>query len=445
MDQTTSPTPALLRLADRIQTSGKPAADRATAAMCFVDTIACIRAGFDQPQPARVLAALGPLGPITGGTLALYLGTAAHALDYDDYEEPGSTHPSAVIVPALLSLCLTQSFSVDAVLRAYVAGYEAILTLGRVLGYGHYQAGWHATSTLAGVGAAAGSARLLGLGTEQVASAMSIAMSQSAGLKQQFGSDTKALHAGFAARVGLEAAVLARAGISASMEAAEGNRGFVGLYGTESSPGWPMIEREGWPDIARYPPFRKAAPCCGYTLRAIDAALAIAAQDGFEAAKIAGITVDIAQPYHDVAGFRAPKSGHEARFSISWCIAVALARGAVLPADFSVQSLDDPLLRTLEASVVTRPYPLAPGQGDMSVDAPDTLTVTLSDGRVFVRTAAVPRGGPGLPFSREDMLAKTAGCGMSGDVTLAFLDADTSATFDPRPLLGPALAVTAET
>ncbi len=95
---------------------------------------------------------------------ALINGTAAHCLDFDDNFHPARAHASAVLVPALLSVATSSDeFSGHMMVRAYLAGLEAQASIGFGVIPSHYNRGWHGTSTIGCVGAAAGVAVLLGL------------------------------------------------------------------------------------------------------------------------------------------------------------------------------------------------------------------------------------------------------------------------------------------
>ncbi len=425
------PDARLLQMAERVLGAAPPQAARLIARESFLDSAACIRAGWSSPQ-RRAVSQMLQLSENKGASgLALLWGTAAHALDFDDFEEPGSTHPSAVLVPAILAMTARRTVTLGQMESAYVAGYEVILALGLALGYGHYIAGWHATSTLAGIGAAAAVAYLLELTVDQTASALSLAMTQAAGMKAQFGTDAKALHAGLAARNAVDSACSAASGIGAALEVYEAKDGFAALYAPRNAPGWP----ENPPCITDYPPFRKLSPSCGYTLRAIDAALQIAEQPGFDAAKIRAVQIDIAQPYHQVARFTQPADPHEARFSVTWCVACALQDGHIDPLHFSDKGLKRSDISALEARVTAIPYPLAPGLGDVSPQAPEKVSVILMDGTRFVSECAVQRGAPGKPLSRDDLLAKLGQCGFPAPKARAFLAFPGVAHFSAAQLL----------
>ena len=198
MAETVGDPPFLRQLADWAAAPGlrMPGAVLDEARLALLDTLACLYAGGDQPQTRRTLAAMraagadGAVRTIAGDGLsasaaALVNGVAAHALDYDDYEVPGSTHPSAPILGALLALAEIGEQPMNTLLDAWVVGYEAICRFGEALGYGHYMAGWHSTSTIGALGATAAGARFRGLPPAVFTSAMSLATSMAAGLKVQ--------------------------------------------------------------------------------------------------------------------------------------------------------------------------------------------------------------------------------------------------------------------
>ena len=138
---------------------------------------------------------------------ALRLGYCGHALDFDDFHPDFRGHPGTVILPTLLALGTQTPLHL---LDAFVVGVEMAGRLGLAVGGGHYVQGFHNTSTLGVIAAAAAGARLVGATQEQTAAALAIAATQSSGLRVQFGSDIKPLHAGFAARAAVTAVQLAQ-------------------------------------------------------------------------------------------------------------------------------------------------------------------------------------------------------------------------------------------
>jgi len=149
---------------------------------------------------------------------ALVNGTAAHALDYDDVNWAMQGHPSAPLLPALLASAQIQGSSGAELVLAYVAGFEVEARVGEGLARSHYARGWHPTATAGLFGAAAGSGRLLGLSETQLRAAFGTACSRAAGTRMNFGTDTKPLQVGLAARAGVECAQLAGSGLSARLD-----------------------------------------------------------------------------------------------------------------------------------------------------------------------------------------------------------------------------------
>src|SRR6266850_3973686 len=231
-------------LGEFVASSMPPAAARTRAARAVLDTIGVTLAGASEPA-ARIVQAvvsaeggdacriLGTRARASASNAALANGTAAHALDYDDMCFVSLAHPSAPLVAAALAAAESTGACGRALLEAYVVGFELEGRLGRAMNPRHYQRGWHCTSTLGTIGAAAAAARLLGLGPDAAGHALSIAASEASGLKENFGTMVKPLHAGLAARNGVLAALLAKAGMTASAAAIDGPQGFLAAMDSE--------------------------------------------------------------------------------------------------------------------------------------------------------------------------------------------------------------------
>ena len=159
-------------------------------------------------------------GVIAGGfkapacEAALANGTMAHMLDYDDVSIPFGGHPSVVLLPAVLALGEKLRSSGKEVLLAYIVGFEVATRIGLACFTHHYELGWHTTATFGTIGAAATAAKLLKLNIDQSRAAFGITASLAGGLKRNFGTMTKPLHAGNAARNGIIAASLAQQGFT---------------------------------------------------------------------------------------------------------------------------------------------------------------------------------------------------------------------------------------
>jgi len=136
-------------------------------------------------------------------------------------------HPTAQVGAAVLAMAEDMGASGRDLITAFVAGYEAECRVGSLVSPSHYAKGFHATATVGSFGAAAGVGHLLGLDGEAMARAMGIAGTQAAGLKSQFGTMCKPLHAGKAAGNGLLAARLAKRGFTSRPDILEVAQGFA--------------------------------------------------------------------------------------------------------------------------------------------------------------------------------------------------------------------------
>ena len=160
-------------------------------------------------------------------TAALINGSASHALDYDDVNFAMGGHPTVTVVPALLALGEQMKASGKLFVESFIAGYETSGRVGSLVSPNHYLRGFHVTGTVGSFSAAAAAGRMLGLGAQQLAVAFGIAATQAAGLKSNFGTMCKPLHAGTASEHGLRAARLAAKGFTArgdSLECDQGDR-----------------------------------------------------------------------------------------------------------------------------------------------------------------------------------------------------------------------------
>ena len=208
-------------------------ADVAGAARSLLDTHAVAIAGWNEPTSLRLRrylagAASAPPGASLwreqGGQAdaeqaALANGVAAHVLDYDDVSSPMRGHPSVALWPALVALGEQRGLPGARLASAYAVGFEIIVKLARGMAQPHYAQGWHSTSGLGTLGCAAACSHLLGLDAQATAHALGIAVAQTAGTRQNFGSDTKSFQAGHANMAGLRAALLADTGYRAGAAA----------------------------------------------------------------------------------------------------------------------------------------------------------------------------------------------------------------------------------
>jgi 2-methylcitrate dehydratase PrpD len=234
-------------------------------------------------------------------------GTAAHALDFD-HSFTIMGQPTAPVIPAIFSLGEALGAGGREILAAYVAGFETTAKLVLALRDSDRE-GWHAPGTLGSFGAAAGCANLLGLDPPRIQTALGIAASMSGGVVCNFGTMTKPLHVGLAARNGVLAAKLAASGYTANARAIEAAEGFAEtFYGMAPDDG-PIGELGKSYALATNGIRVKPYPCGGLTHQPIDAVLDLKAKHGLTAAMIESIEVDVTQYTFNRIAFRVPQDG----------------------------------------------------------------------------------------------------------------------------------------
>lgn len=329
-------------------------------------------------------------------TAAWINGSASHAAEFDDIFRDAVYHPGCPTISAALALAEDRDVSGEAFLRAVVAGYEVSTRIGAVIQPAHYRY-FHTTGTVGCFGSAAASALLLSPGNARVAAdALATSATFASGLQQAFRSDamTKALHAGHAAMVGVQAAQAAAVGVNGVHDILEGAAGF----------GAAMCGNPGWSDVAKglgvnynvLSITQKNHGCCGHTFAAIDAAIELVRGHGIDAAGIEAVTVWTYQTAIDVTGNAVPGTAFEARFSLPYVIAHGILHGAVRLDAFSGERLRDPQIRQLTKRVTMHADPeltaAFPRQRAARVE------ILLKDGTRHTLFAPYRKGDPESPL-----------------------------------------------
>jgi len=372
-----------------------------------------LQAGAAWPRYAATL----PPGPATllGGTAgapaadaALVNGGLMHSLEYDDTHTGSIVHGSAVLAAAALAAGEHNASSGSAMLCAYVLGWEVLIRLG-LAAPGAFQARSFQITSVAGAPVAALiAAALTGLDEDASVNAAGIALSQSSGVFEFLsnGSSVKSLHPGWAAHAGLDAAALAKAGLTGPETAIEGPHGLFRAFagdGGAAARFAVLLENLGtrWhlPDAAF-----KLLPCCHYLHPFVEAAgqLAMPA-DAIESILLrgpAGAAPIICEPW---AAKQTPPTPHAARWSLPVVVAARLAEGQV-DLDTFERSLN-PATLALAARIRWEPLPADHFPDRFEAE----LLLRSRDGaehRVFVADAY---GNRSRPAGEADIRAKARG------------------------------------
>jgi 2-methylcitrate dehydratase PrpD len=253
---------------------------------------------------------------------ALVNGTASHVLDFDDVNTTFLGHVSVATLAALLALAEQRDANASELLTAFVAGYETACRIALAVGPEPYLRGYHATGTIGTFAAAGACARLLELDVRRTAVAMGIAASEAAGLKRNFGTMTKSLHAGRACRDGLLAAMLAAHGFTASTDAIDGAQGFAAAVGGRCDEAAALADpSSGW--HLRDNVFKHHASCF-FTHSTIEGLRELTAAQPLSPAETERVLVHVSELELGTCVIAEPATALEVKFSIPHLAAMAL-------------------------------------------------------------------------------------------------------------------------
>lgn len=390
MSQTTDHPPVTRWLAARateVKFEDLPPEAVTLARQCILDWFAVTIAGAAEPavsilrdvtladDSAPAATVIGWPQRASATNAALINGTASHALDFDDVNMAILGHPTVAILPGLLALAEIEGTSDRNFITAFVAGYDIACRVGTLVGPSHYAHGFHATSTVGSIGAAAACARVLGLDAEQTAMSYGIAATMASGMKSMFGTMCKPLHAGRAAQNGVMAARLAARGFSSRDDALECAQGFAATQSADFNS--EMAMQPAPLDYHLRQNLFKYHASCYLTHGAIEAGRALRASSAVSSNAINAIEIRVAPVTDRVCNIAAPRTGLQAKFSLRLTVAMALAgRDTSAIASFSDTTALDPELMRLRdlAQIVFDP------------DCPEakaTVRIETADGRVF--------------------------------------------------------------
>jgi len=388
-----------------------------------LDALGCAFAACREPFAARIAAPVARLaGAGTRGVIGMELrlplrdaallnGMLVHGLDYDDTHPEGVIHLGASVLPAALGAAAEAGASGAELLAAYVAGVEAGARLASVAAGGFHRAGFHPTGLVGAFAASLVAGRLARLDAAQLARAQGIALSLASGSLQFLddGAWTKRLHPGWAAACGITAAALAAERIPAPCQPYEGRYGLFRSHLLPKDFAASDLGRataglgERW-ELVRVSV--KPWPACHLVHGCVEAAIALH-REGVDASRVRAVRARVPAQVVEVvceplAAKRRPKDGYDARFSLPYAVASALARGRLGLAELDPEALREPRLEALmdrfeyaseEASTFPRHY-----SGE--------VTVELDDGRRLGRRVAVNLGNPERPLAEADIEAK---------------------------------------
>lgn len=399
-----------------------PATVRTRALHHMLDAAGIAVAASRYDHSHRVLTAMRGLGgggevPVFGfparlspRDAAIVNGYLCHGLDYDDTHVAGIIHPTASILPAVLSAAAHVGASGAELITAYVIGVEAAARLASVAKGGFHQVGFHPTGIVGVFGCALAAGRLMGLNARELEMAQGIALSMASGSLEfvEDGAWNKRLHPGWSAQAGMTAAALAREGFVGATRPYDGRWGLFTSYMGSTAGGADLaLATEGlgttWELMQTA---IKPYPACHFTHGCIDAALALRRQ-GVTPERIGTIEVRVPAGTHKTicvpeANKLKPANSYDAQFSVQWLTAAALVTGRLGLAELEPAFIADPDILALTQKVRFADYPDSPFPKAYSGE----VIVTLDDGSTRSHREHINRGAADRPLGNNEIVEK---------------------------------------
>lgn len=407
---------ALARFIERTRYEDLPQEVVSFTKLCVLDWLGSALAGADQP-PIRMIRELAEemggakqAALVTGGRTsalhaALVNGAASHVVELDDIHKASIIHAATVVIPAALAAAEWRGRSGRDLIAAIAIGYDVCFRIGEAVSPSHYRY-WHNTATCGTFGAAAAAGKLLGLAEESLVHALGNAGTQAAGLWEfiEDGAMSKQLHTGKAAMNGLLAALLAEKGFTGPTRILEGGRGFFHAMSEEFDASR-VTERLGETFKIRENSFKIHASC-RHTHPAIDLALSLRADPAnpLRPEQVRKIRVGGYRSVVAITDDPSPASVYAAKFSLQFCVALALVKGRAGLAEFTEQTLFDPAIRALMERIEVTLDP------DVDAAYPECwgtrMEVTLEGGDTLTVRTDYPKGDPENPVAAEELIGK---------------------------------------
>jgi 2-methylcitrate dehydratase PrpD len=381
----------------------------------FMDWLGSAYAGQTQRPIKIMLEVVDSLGGKPESTLipsnaktmsllaALVNGASSHVVEMDDLHRESVFHPAAPIMPAVFAAAEREKATGKELIVAIATGYEVGIRVAVAVGQSHYRH-WHTTSTCGTFGAAAGGAKILGLGEDQVVWALGSAGTQASGLWEFLveSAMSKQLHPGKSALNGLLSALLAQKGFTGARKILEGEKGFFRATSKD------FDETKSLAGLGKNFLFERNSlkyyASCGHTHSVIESILQATEANPIDAARIERVDVSVYQAALDLLENVEPSTPYMAKFSLPFCVATALRYGHVNTGDFIETRLQDPDLLQLMERIEIHSDPQLSLQYPFKW--PARVEIITRDGKRLKGSSDFPKGDPENPLGERDLIEK---------------------------------------
>ncbi len=423
--QTQAATPPRRKLAEMIASYASdydlataPPAVIEAAKIAFIDTLGVMLAAsseevahiaFDMVREeggARKSTIIGRRRRTSPQLAALANGVAAHAMDFDLTYMSGQSVSS--VIPALLAVAEAVGSTPREVIAAFIVACEIAARLVRVSPQTSALGGWHATGMVGNIAGGVACAQLLKLPRDKIAEVVGVSVSLASGVSENFGTMTKPLHSGNAARNAVTAAMLGARGFTSSAIALEGKAGYFATFSRALPTDLLAFDDLGRVHNIVEPSYKlKRYPCGGLSHASIDAALALRGELGGHVDDIARIEVGVTRNASQRITGEYPHSIESAKFSMPYIGAWTVLYGPPSLETFTEKAIEDPRVKALSVKIS---HHVDPEFADELIHAPGRVVVTMKNGEQREKKVWYASGTSQNPMSATQIEAKFRDC-----------------------------------
>jgi 2-methylcitrate dehydratase PrpD len=397
---------------------------------CLIDGFAVILAGSSVKGSAIIRQYIRSITDKPGASIlgpermtapapqaALANGASGHAMDFDDTQLSTTadrtygllTHPTVPALASTLAVAEQHQATGAAFLEAFLTGFEVECKIAEAIDPQHYNRGFHSTGTAGTFAGAAATSRLLKLDPARTSHAIGIAASLAAGLRVNFGSMTKPLHAARAAESGIVAATLASSGFTAGDDGLDGRWGYFQVMGGGAEL-HRLIGALGRPHAIVNPGVSvKPYPCGSLSHPSMDAMLKLVTDHDVQPAQIKAIRLRAGSNILEPLRYKTAKTELEAKFCVPFLLGVIALKRKAGVQEFTDEFVESAPIQQMMTKVTSIFDPKIEAMGFDKIRS--VVEVDLVDGRTFVQPSDERyRGSPAWPFTQAELHARFADC-----------------------------------
>lgn len=395
---------------------------RQIAKLGLTDFFGVAFAGTEMPVAQNVHAYLNEIGTPKGESVllgrqersnmiaaSLFNATAGHALDFDDVSWATIGHPSVVVAPCSIACAQALKANGQQLLRSYILGVELMHQIARWTMPQLSERGWHTTPANGVFGTATVAALLLGLDEEAFTNALAIAATRAFGVRANFGSQTKALHAGLCAQSGIECALLAKHGITGRDNAIEALDGYAQCLADPIEADKVTFDFGSFWDLRETGLVIKQYPCCSGTHPTLDVWDDFLLEHPLTPDEIESIYAGVSLLGPRELSCHHPVNCVQAKFSLEYAIAARLIHGEVGVQTFTDEKVLDPRIQSFMKKIDMQIDPELEKLGFIGT-APIRMRIYLKNGEKIALANDLAMGNPEKPLTEAKFQKKFMNC-----------------------------------